>query len=248
MLGAGVTGLSHGILLTQAGFEVDVYERHPDLSQMGAGIVCWPNACFVLQQLGVLETLSEVAGKPVAMNRYSHTGEAIGSLNINQLNRLMGYPSYSVLRRDLMKLLFHRAMKVGINIHFGHQVSQLHDAQSQTHVQFENGLTIAPDIIVGAEGRMKSLSRKYVHGDNTPIYQGIINWVGIFSGHTACFSNLSISDDWGTGERFGIVPISDTMAYWAGGVLSDDSTAPGRHTITWSLMPCLAGGLITFTK
>jgi 2-polyprenyl-6-methoxyphenol hydroxylase-like FAD-dependent oxidoreductase len=52
ILGGGIGGLSAAIALKQAGFDVSVYERHTQLSEIGAGIVCWPNACFVLEQLG----------------------------------------------------------------------------------------------------------------------------------------------------------------------------------------------------
>ena len=62
ILGGGIGGLSTAIALKQAGFEVDVYERHSKPSEIGAGIVCWPNASFVLEQLGVLDKIAKVAG------------------------------------------------------------------------------------------------------------------------------------------------------------------------------------------
>ena len=105
ILGGGIGGLSTAIALTQAGFDVSVYERHSRPSEIGAGIVCWPNASFVLEQLGVLDNVAQVSGALNSMNRFSDTGEAIGSLNIHELNRLMKHPSYSILRKDLIKIL-----------------------------------------------------------------------------------------------------------------------------------------------
>ncbi|WP_057831874.1 FAD-dependent monooxygenase [Colwellia sp. TT2012] len=221
ILGGGIGGLSTAIALKQEGFDVSVYERHSKPTEIGAGIVCWPNASFVLEQLGILGEVAKVSGSLNYMNRFSNTGESIGSLNINELNRLMKYPSYSIIRKDLMRILIRRTIELNINVHYQHDVTGLSDNHGSTSVKFSNGKSIKPDIIIGADGRMRSLSRKYVNGSNTPIYQGFINWVGVFESKSVNFSDLSVSDYWGTGERFGIVPISNNKAYWAGGVVSE---------------------------
>ncbi len=140
--------------------------------------------------------------------------------NINELSRLMTYPSYSIIRKDLMGILIRRAIELDIDVYFQHDVTSLSDTHGSTSVKFSNGKSIQPDIIIGSDGRMRSLSRQYVNGSNTPIYQGFINWVGVFEDKSVNFSDLSVSDYWGAGERFGIVPISKNKAYWAGGIVS----------------------------
>ena len=222
ILGGGIGGLSTAIALKQEGFNVDVYERHERPTEIGAGIVCWPNASFVLEQLGVLAKVAKMSGSLNYMNRFSCRGEPIGSLDINKLNQLMKYPSYSILRKDLMNILTQRTHELGIEIHYQHNVISLSNNNGKVCVQFSNGKKIEPDVIVGADGRMNSFARKYVNEDNTPIYQGFINWVGVFECESDIFTELSVSDYWGAGERFGIVPISKTKAYWAGGVASED--------------------------
>ena len=222
ILGGGIGGLSTAIALKQEGFDVTVYERFSGPTEIGAGIVCWPNASFVLEQLGVLDKVSKVSGSLNYMNRFSNTGEPIGSLDISELSRLMNYPSCSIIRKDLMSILIQRTIELDINIHYEYEVIKLLDNDLNTSVHFSNGRVIQPDVIIGADGRMKSVTRKYVSGSNEPIYQGFINWVGVFEQDQANFSDLSVSDFWGTGERFGIVPVSNTKAYWAGGVVSGD--------------------------
>jgi 2-polyprenyl-6-methoxyphenol hydroxylase-like FAD-dependent oxidoreductase len=223
ILGGGVGGLSTAIALKQEGFDVTVYERFSRPTEIGAGIVCWPNASFVLEQLGVLDQISKASGSLNYMNRFSHTGEPIGSLNINELDRLMKYPSYSVLRKDLMSILIQRTTELNIDIHYQHDVIELVDNNLTTTVKFGNDKSIQPDIIIGADGRMKSFTRKYVNGSNQPIYQGFINWIGVVEQDADLFTELSVSDYWGVGERFGIVPISKTKAYWAGGAVCEQS-------------------------
>jgi len=220
ILGGGIGGLSTAIALKQEGFDVSIYERHSSPSEIGAGIVCWPNATFILEQLGVLDRVAKVSGSINYMKRFTNLGEPIGSLDINELNSLMEYPSYSIIRKELMNILLQRAAELSINIHYKHDVINILNDNAKAEVQFSHGKSIRPDIVIGADGRMKSLARKYVNGSNSPVYQGFINWVGVIEHESIHFSELSVSDYWGVGERFGIVPVSQTKAYWAGGAVS----------------------------
>ncbi|EDM65624.1 MAG: FAD-dependent monooxygenase [Moritella sp.] len=227
ILGGGISGLSTAIALKQDGFDVDIYERHSRPSEIGAGIVCWPNASFVLDQLGVLSRVAKVSGSLNYMHRFSSNGEPLGSLDISQLNQLMAYPSYSIIRKDLMSILTQRAVELSINIHYQHDVTSLsNNDDDKVRVQFSNGKNIEPDIIVGTDGRMNSFARKYVNGNNEPVYQGFINWIGVFECKNEIFTELSVLDYLGVGERFGIVPVSKTKAYWAGGVVSPNIGEP----------------------
>ena len=165
ILGGGIGGLSAAIALKQQGFAVDVYERHSEPTEIGAGIVCWPNASFVLEQLGVLSHVAKVSGSLNKMNRFSSKGDAIGSLDINKLSQLMGYPSYSIIRKDLMSILTLRSLELGINIHYQHNVTSISNIEvtntkTRAQVHFSNEKSISPDIIIGADGRMNSLARK----------------------------------------------------------------------------------------
>jgi 2-polyprenyl-6-methoxyphenol hydroxylase-like FAD-dependent oxidoreductase len=221
ILGGGIGGLSVAIALKQKGFEVDVYERHSQPTEIGAGIVCWPNASFVLEQLGVLQQVAKVSGLLRSMERFSSNGEPLGTLDIFKLNKLMTYPSYSIIRKDLMSILTQRALDLNITIHYQHKVtSVVKNQNAKVVITFSNNKQIVPDVIVGADGRLNSLTRQYVNNHNTPIYQGFINWIGVIESDSELFTKLSVADYWGVGERFGIVPVSHTKAYWAAGIAS----------------------------
>lgn len=64
---------------------------------------------------------------------------------------------------------------------------------------------------------MNSVARQYVNGNNTPIYQNFVNWIGILESDKPIFLENNVLDFWGCGERFGIVPINKYKGYWAGG-------------------------------
>lgn len=223
ILGGGIGGISAAISLKQAGFNPTVYERHQSTSEFGAGIVCWPNACFVLETLGVMPNVEQVAGKITAMSRFSSSGEPLGSLDVGQLNHLMTLPSYSVLRRDLALILTERAKDLNITIRYAYQATAITSQPSgfKSQITFDNGMVINPDLIIGAEGRMNSPSRQYVTGSNSPVFQKFINWIGVYEGSQALFDQMQVLDFWGCGQRFGIVPINSKLAYWAGGAFAN---------------------------
>ena len=224
ILGGGVAGISSAIALKQRGFNVHIYERHQEPSTIGAGVVIWPNAAYVLDQLNVLGEIKTVSGLPCAMQRTSNTGECLGAIDIRLINQAMGYPSFSILRRDLQNILTARLSSLGVDIHYSHTVTAIRSiAPQQAEVCFDNGVKLTADVIVGADGRMASYARRYVHGDNTPVYQGFINWIGVYESTAETFPDIAVSDYWGVGARFGIVPVSKQAAYWAGGVACANS-------------------------
>lgn len=232
ILGAGVGGLSGAIALKQKGFDVDVYERDPAPRNIGAGIVCWPNASFVLGELNILQEIERVSGQPPSMDRISCLGEPLGSLDIQLLNKLSGYSSYSILRRDLMDILVSQASKLSIDIHYSHELTNFETVESgKALARFSNGVEILSEILIGADGRMNSIARQFICDDNKPVYQKFINWIGVFESEVPIFSNLSVKDYWGEGRRFGIVPVNATTAYWAGGLAATEigSREPNKY-------------------
>lgn len=173
----------------------------------------------MLKELGILDDIALCAGKPVKMRRLSSNGVNLGALDINKLNEKMGHPSFSILRKDLMKVLESYLMECGVEVKYGNKIEKLVPSQSaSTSIHFENGVVSHADIIIGADGRMSSVARAFINGNNQPVYQGFINWIGVYESKKSIFSDIEVKDYWGVGERFGIVPVSATKAYWAGGV------------------------------
>ena len=223
ILGAGVAGVSSAIALKQKGFDVSIYERHASASNIGAGIVVWPNAAYILEQLGVLNEIAAVSGSPAKMRRLSSANEELGAIDIGAINHHMGYPSLSILRSDFQNILISKLESLGVAVQYAHTVTHIETKNSgQAEVHFQDGSKIASDVLIGADGRMASYARRYVHGDNAPVYQGFINWIGVYESDQETFQEIAVVDYWGVGERFGIVPVTKHTAYWAGGVACSD--------------------------
>ena len=239
ILGAGVGGVTTAIALARLRHEVSIFERAPEPAQIGAGIVLWPNASFVLDQLGLLGTIASRSGRPRKMRRLNRHGKDLGHLDVASLDNHMGFPSYSILRRDLQAVLLDELSRLGVDVRYGHSaVSIAAMGDGGVHVDFLNGLRLRPDLVVGADGRMRSVARRFVTGDNTPLYQRFINWIGTLEADTDLVEEMSILDIWGVGDRFGVVPISTRKLYWAGGTAADTmatTTSASPKEELWSL-------------
>lgn len=219
ILGGGIAGLSVALALRQQGYNPRVYECRTAPATMGAGVTLWPNASFVLKELGLLQDVEAIAGQPLSTRRQDAAANALGGLDIALLNSTMGYPSYTVLRRDLQQVLLNHAARAGIPVEFGHRTVAIElDAHSKAVAHFDNGASIRPDLLIGADGRKESVARQFVAGDNRPVYQGFVNWIGVAQmthAPHALVDDMAIQDFWGAGERFGCVPIRPDLVYWA---------------------------------
>src|SRR5256885_16187272 len=90
ILGGGIAGLSVALTLRRQGYNPRVYERRTAPATMGAGVTLWPNASFVLQELGLLQDIKAIGGRPLTMRRQDAVGNALGGLDIALLDRMMG--------------------------------------------------------------------------------------------------------------------------------------------------------------
>lgn len=224
ILGAGIAGSAAALTLRSLGFEVGVYERRsaPEASSraLGAGVVCWPNATFVLRSLGLLDAVTQRGHRICEMRRVSADGLPLGSLSTARVDEVMGFPSVAVSRADLHELLLDGAQRAGARLHFGTGASEiLDDPGGASRVQLSDGTAVRADLILGADGRMRSVARAYVGGDATPRSCGFTNWLGTVQMPSATFESGVVVDAWGIGARFGVVPLSNTRAYWAAGLV-----------------------------
>jgi len=62
--GAGIAGLTCALAMARAGYKVTIYERAPQLQEVGAGLQLSPNATRILRELGVLDRLLPHAVRP----------------------------------------------------------------------------------------------------------------------------------------------------------------------------------------
>ena len=178
IIGAGIGGLTAAVALRQAGFEVDVYEQAPELTEVGGGINMAPNATRVLYRLGFGDALDRDAVRPsVTHQRRWQDGRTLQRAPLNpRCEQLYGAPHLTVHRADLLSII-----ASGIpaeRIHLGQRLVGLADRGDRTEVTFENGGRLTVDVVVGADG-INSNVRTALLGAEAPRFAGCVAYRGL---------------------------------------------------------------------
>lgn len=126
--GAGIGGLAAALSLRARGHEIIVMERASALREVGAGLQLSPNACAVLDHLGVLDALEPEAYAPDNLRIWSGTsGRQLATVRMGSfLKDRHGYPFWQIHRADLQKVLVDKVEATpGITLRLGCEVLDL---------------------------------------------------------------------------------------------------------------------------
>lgn len=175
--GAGIGGLSAAIALSKVGFDVEVVERAPALTEVGAGIQLSPNAIKGLAALGVVEAVLAVSSLPETLElRIGRTGERIFSIPMGR-TAFQRYGAYYVHihRADLIEILHRAAQFAGVRMRLGARVAAYVNEPHCIKVGLDTGTVIEADLLVGADGS-RSQVRTQMLGDVPARFTGAVAW------------------------------------------------------------------------
>lgn len=166
VVGGSIGGLTAGALLRDAHYDVDVYERTPQLlSGLGNGIVVQPEiARYFLERTDV--TLDQIS-VPSSSVRYvdAESGDLVGEIDAD-----WRYTSYDALYRGLLSS-FGRE-----RYHLGEALVGLGQTGDIVELRFASGRVVHCDLAVCADGGW-SVARQRLLGI-VPTYAGYISWRG----------------------------------------------------------------------
>jgi salicylate hydroxylase len=172
IVGGGIGGLTAAACLLRAGFDVHVYEQASRLSEVGAGINIGPNASRILHRLGIAEELKKTGIKPATFDqrRWDDGRILLRSPLGEEVEAAFGAPYYTLHRGDL-----HRP---GDRLHLGRRLTQLVDHGEGIEAHFENGASVSPDALIGADG-VHSFVRHALFGPEKPRFTGCVAHRGL---------------------------------------------------------------------
>src|SRR5215472_8105947 len=145
IIGGGIAGLASALALTRHGWQVEVFERAPEFTEVGAGLSLWPNALRALDALGVGEA---VRGRAVLEGQggiRDAAGRWLSRTDAAELERRYG-PVVMIHRADLLAVL--RAAVPQAALRPGITVSEV---RPDGTVVYSGGQAHA-DLVVGADG------------------------------------------------------------------------------------------------
>jgi salicylate hydroxylase len=178
MIGGGIGGLTAAVALRQAGFEVDVHEQAPELTEVGGGINMAPNATRVLRGLGLAEGLDREGIRPLSTHqRRWQDGRTLQKAQLNPLcEELYGAPHMTIHRADLLSVIAEAFPAE--RVHLGHRLVGVTDNGERAEARFDNGVTIMADVLVGADG-IHSAVRAALFGEEEPAFAGCVAYRGL---------------------------------------------------------------------
>ena len=104
VIGGGIGGLASALALARRGWEVEVLERAPEFTEVGAGLSLWANGVRALDALGVGESVRERAALEGQGGIQDAAGRWLARTDQAELTRRYG-PTVMIHRADLLALL-----------------------------------------------------------------------------------------------------------------------------------------------
>jgi 2-polyprenyl-6-methoxyphenol hydroxylase-like FAD-dependent oxidoreductase len=193
------------------GIQVTVFERNPELREVGAGLTLWANGVQVLRHLGLGDALSAFSARLTSFECWSWRGRRLGSMRLDAIEQRVGAPSLGIHRADLLRLLAGAVDQGSIHV-YTHCVGF---SSEQEHViaRFADGHEQQTDLLVGADG-LYSVIREQLLGKAPPRYSGYTCWRGVAGFEDQHVSPGISSETWGRGRRFGMLPIGNGRVFW----------------------------------
>jgi 2-polyprenyl-6-methoxyphenol hydroxylase-like FAD-dependent oxidoreductase len=208
--GGGIGGLTAAIVLRRAGFQVQVHERAPEILEVGAGLTLQANAILALPRAGLDRAVIE-AGRAVeraSIRRWD--GALLSGTDFRDVEAQLGAPSVAIHRATLQKILL-EALGSGV-LRIGSEVAGYEAEPDGVEVRLGDGRRIGGAALIGADG-IRSAVRARLLGDSEPLYAGYVSWRGV-TPENFDPAPREVSESWGPGRRFGIVPIEKGRVYW----------------------------------
>ncbi|MFN8498452.1 MAG: FAD-dependent monooxygenase [Anaerolineae bacterium] len=211
IIGGGIGGLTTAIALRRSGIDAQVYERAPELREVGAGLTLWANAVKGLRRLGLAEAV-QAAGQPgLGGSIRTWRGDVLSQVSAAALEARYGAANVAIHRADLQTVLL---KTLGAEaVHLGAECTRFQQDDSGVTAHFADGRAARADFLVGADG-LHSVIRRQLFGQEKIRYSGYTAWRGVAAVGEALVPPGAGFEAWGRGRRFGVVPIGRGRVYW----------------------------------
>jgi 2-polyprenyl-6-methoxyphenol hydroxylase-like FAD-dependent oxidoreductase len=227
IIGAGIGGLTLGLMLQRAGIACRVFEAAGELKAVGVGINILPHASRELCALGLEDALAKVAITTREYCFYNRFGQYIYS---EPAGRFAGYdvPQFSIHRGDLQMVLLDAFIaRAGRDkVILGQRCTRVEYEGSEAIAHFEdaNGKPLATQrgaVAISCEGIHSTLRKQLYPDEGPPKYSGINMWRGITRWKPFLTGASMIRIGWHHPAKLLIYPIRDKI------------DAQGRQLVNW---------------
>jgi 2-polyprenyl-6-methoxyphenol hydroxylase-like FAD-dependent oxidoreductase len=218
IIGGSMSGLLTGILLGQAGWDVDIYERHEiELAGRGAGIVTHPELWEALEEAG-LAPVRDHGVDVQARKTLDRSGTLIGERPFRQT-----FTSWERLFQIL------RAAFPPGRYHLAKGLRSVEQQGQRVVANFADGSRAEGDLLVGADGLRSTVRAQYLP-DVAPDYAGYVAWRGLVA--ESALSETTHRDLFGH-LAFCLPPGEQMLGYPVAGPGNDLRAGRRRYNFVW---------------
>lgn len=170
VIGAGVSGLTAAYALKKIGIEIDVFERSESIKEFGAGITLSKNATILLQDIGLMDSLSSKGHYP--MGSYIRDYKKAKVIKSKRLDKNF----ITLDRRDLVATLATRLEDIGGSIYFDSEIKSIDPTAGE--ISISNHEKKSYDLILICDGIKSSLRGSYFDNQQ-PQFTNYVAWRGM---------------------------------------------------------------------
>ena len=215
VVGGSIGGLTAALLLRDAGWDVDVFERSGVVLQgRGGGIVLHPATIrYLVERAGAAPA---ELGVSVTWVRYV---DAAGRIAHRERCRYR-FTSYDVLYRRLLA-------SYGLGrYHLTEECTGLDDPSGSPRLEFASGRLVPADLVVFADG-INSIGRRLLAPEAEPDYAGYVAWRGTVDDDQVDRATL---DELADAITYHVLPDGHFITYPIPGI---ESPAGSRRLLNW---------------
>ncbi len=172
VIGAGVSGLTAGYALRKIGIKVDTFERSESIKEFGAGITLSKNATMLLQEIGLMESLSSKGYHPMGSYIRDYKKAKVIQSKIFDKNFI------TLDRRDLVATLTARFEEIGGSITFDSEIKSIDPMAGEILISNQEKRNY--DLILICDG-IKSSLRELYFDNQKPQFTNYVAWRGMTS-------------------------------------------------------------------
>lgn len=211
IIGGGIGGLTTAVALRRSGIDAQVYERAPELHEVGAGLSLWANAVKALRRLGLADAVQAAGQTGLGGSIRTWRGDILSQVAAADLEARYGASNVAIHRADLHRVLLHALGEE--RVHLGAECTRFRQDETGVTAQFADGREARADFLVGADG-IHSVIRRQLFGQEKVRYAGYTAWRGVAAVDATLAPPGAGFEAWGRGRRFGVVPIGGGRVYW----------------------------------
>jgi 2-polyprenyl-6-methoxyphenol hydroxylase-like FAD-dependent oxidoreductase len=172
IVGAGPGGMAAALAAHKKGFDVQLFERYPEVKPAGNILNLWPPPQQILKLIGVD---TDNLGAPCSIRFERHDGRKRADVVLpEEVVREYGGGFIGLIRWGLYKRML-AAMPDGM-LRLDHDCQSIEDRGRDVLLRFRNGVEYAADVVIGADG-LHSFVRRHLWGDE-PVRHQRLHLVG----------------------------------------------------------------------